>query len=66
MFPALQPNLNRKRETQRVRMARGQDPAAGVWETPNVLGWAGWEEIQERFQEAPGGCEQKDGKGGHF
>ena len=47
-------------------MARGQDPAAGVWETPNVLGWAGWEEIQERFQEAPGGCEQKDGKGGHF
>ena len=30
-------------------MARGQDPAAGVWETPNVLGWAGWE---ERFRNA--------------
>lgn len=25
-------------------MARGQDPAAGVWETPNVLGWEGQEE----------------------
>lgn len=54
----------------------------GVWETPNVPGVSQeighWEtespnglgrvgvEIQERFQEAPGGCEQKDGKGGHF
>ena len=46
-------------------MAGGQDPGAEVWESPNVLGWAGWEErIRDASRRPLEDVSQKMGKEG--